>query len=276
MTSSVPKSAAELGEAIAARQPGLADTRWHTVDVVDATGSTNADLAARAGEPDLVGTVRITMNQTAGRGRRARVWSAPPGAQIAISAVLPVENQTEALGWLSLATGVAAAHGIGAATSVKPVLKWPNDVLVDGKKIAGILAEYVATDDGGIAVVGIGINTEMAADELPVDTATSLRIESGQPVDVAAVAVEYLRWLSAIDWPRDLDGLAEQYRQVCDTIGRRVRLILPDSEVVGTAVGVDHQGRIVLTADDGATITADDGATITAAAGDVVHLRPVQ
>lgn len=243
----------------------LSGAGWHRVEVVTSTGSTNADLAARASDPDIVGTVRITTDQTAGRGRRTRVWTAPAGGQVAISAVVAVGEHADRLGWLSLAAGVAAATGIEAATGVRPALKWPNDVLVGEKKVAGILAEFVTTPRGGIAIVGIGINTDMTADELPVPTATSLREETGARVDAASVAVEYLRALAHVPWPDDIAGLAADYRQRCVTIGRKVRLSLPDSEVVGMARDVDEQGRIV--------IDGDDGRGIAAAAGDVVHLR---
>lgn len=239
----------------------LSGSGWHRIEVVESTGSTNADLAARATDDDIVGTVRITTDQTAGRGRRTRVWSAPAGAQIAISAVVAVGDNADRLGWLSLATGIAAATGIEKATGLRPVLKWPNDVLIGERKTAGILAEYV----NGHAVVGIGINTNMSESDLPVPTATSLQVATGAPVDAAAVAIEYLRALAAVGWPDGIDDLARQYRQRCDTIGRAVRLELPDGEVTGTARDVDREGRIV--------IEAADGRTVTAAAGDVVHLR---
>ena len=249
-----------------ALQTELADTRWHRIEVVDATGSTNADLMARADEPGIVGTVRITTDQTAGRGRHARVWEAPRGTQVAISAVLPAGDAPDRLGWLSLATGTAAAHAIDRATGLSAVLKWPNDVLVDGKKVAGILAEYASAPGGGIVVVGIGINTEMSAEELPVPTATSLRIATGRAVDVAAVATEYLLALADQRWPDDIDAVAADYRDRCDTLGRRVRLALPgDKTIVGTAVDIDADGRIV--------VEDDHGHRTTAAAGDVTHLR---
>ncbi|MGC4934578.1 biotin--[acetyl-CoA-carboxylase] ligase [Gordonia sp. DT30] len=260
-----------LREAIEARGAELAGTIWRHVEVVDSTGSTNADLAARAEDPDIVGTVRITTDQTAGRGRRSRIWSAPPGAQLALSAVLPVGESAAKLGWLSLATGLATATAVYRHTGVRPALKWPNDVLIAERKIAGILAEYVSAPGGGIVIVGTGINTNLRTDELPVPTATSLRIEGGEPLaapDLAALAIEYLRALSEQGWPDHLDTIAAAYREHCDTLGRRVRLILPgDTEIIGQAVDIDDDGRIV--------IEQDGGQRFPAAAGDVVHLRPL-
>ncbi len=120
-----------------------------------------------------------------------------------------------------------------------------------------------------MAVIGTGLNTTMAADELPVPTATSLRLATGKDVPTTELAAAYLRALSELLdlWPHDVEGLAERYREDSDTIGRRVRLVLPgDDEVIGTATGVDASGRIVVDA---------DGRQVVAAAGDVTHLRPV-
>ncbi|MFW0784284.1 biotin--[acetyl-CoA-carboxylase] ligase [Gordonia sp. CPCC 206044] len=247
----------------------LAGTRWHTVEVVDATGSTNADLVARAGTDDIAGTVRITTDQTAGRGRHARVWSAPAGSQLAMSAAVAVGERTEHLGWLSLIAGLAATKAIEEVTGLRPTLKWPNDVLLEDRKVAGILSEYTPGVSGGVAVIGIGINTAMSADQLPVPTATSLSISTGRDVASTDVAAAFLRELSdlLVMWPDDVMSLAEAYRQRSDTMGRRVRLVLPgDDEVIGTATGVDSAGRIVVDA---------QGREVVAAAGDVTHLRRI-
>ena len=251
----------------------LTGTRWHRIEVVEATGSTNADLVSRAAGESVGGTVRITTDQTAGRGRHARTWTAPAGTQLAMSAALDVADHTEDLGWLSLLAGLAAVQGVDDAMGIRPTLKWPNDVLIDGKKVAGILSEYTRSEHaaggpGGVAVIGTGLNTTMAEDQLPVPTATSLRLATGRDVPLTELAASYLRALSELLdlWPHDLDGLAARYRDDSDTIGRRVRLVLPGNrEVVGTATGVDSSGRIVVDA---------DGEQVVAAAGDVTHLRP--
>ncbi|GAC69764.1 biotin--[acetyl-CoA-carboxylase] ligase [Gordonia soli] len=247
----------------------LADTRWTRVEAVDSTSSTNADLIGRAEESGLDGTVRLTTDQTAGRGRHARVWAAPAGGQLATSVVIAVGDNTAQLGWLSLLTGLATAEAIEEVIGVRPVLKWPNDVLLDDRKVAGILAEYARTPDGGIAVIGTGINTALTEEQLPVETATSLQLAVGHPVSAEDVAIAYLRALSSwlAWWPDRVDELVEAYRRRSDTIGRRVRLVLPgDRTVEGTATGVDAQGRILVDA---------DGERIVAAAGDVTHLRAI-
>ncbi|MEE3848777.1 biotin--[acetyl-CoA-carboxylase] ligase [Gordonia sp. LSe1-13] len=247
----------------------LAGTRWRDVEVVDSTGSTNADLITRAATDDVDGTVRLTTDQTAGRGRHTRQWVAPAGGQLAMSAALAVGDDTEHLGWLSLIAGLAAVEALDEVVGIRPTLKWPNDVLIDDRKVAGILSEYTRTPTGGLAVIGTGINTAMSADELPVPTATSLQISVGRAVSSTELAATFLRALGDLltHWPGDLDRLIGTYRDRSDTIGRRVKLALPgDLEVTGTAVGVDAMGRIVVDA---------DGREVVAAAGDVTHLRSV-
>lgn len=263
----------------------LRGTRWRVVEVIDATGSTNADLIERATEQGAAavdGVVRVTQDQTQGRGRHTRTWTAPRGSAVAISAAVAVGEHTQRLGWLSLLAGVAVANGVervvgaaGRADAVTVGLKWPNDVLVDvtgtdgaSSKVCGILSEYARVDGGGVAVIGIGINTDMTAEQLPVPTATSVGIVTGATVDAALLTEQVLASLSDLlaHWPDDIDAVIDAYRERSDTIGREVALILPDaSEVRGTAVGVDPDGRIV--------IEKSDGERVVAAAGDVTHLR---
>lgn len=246
----------------------LTDTRWHTIEVVESTGSTNADLIERAVGENVAGTVRLTTDQTAGRGRHTRVWAARPGGQIAMSAAVDAGTNTADLGWLSLIAGLAVARAVEAVTGVRPTLKWPNDVLIDDRKVSGILSEYSPTSHGGVAVIGVGVNTAMTEDQLPVPTATSLGIVTGGEVPVTELAAAYLRALSELltQWPDDVVGLSAAYRDRSDTIGRRVRVVLPgDKEIVGTATGIDSSGRIIVDT---------DGRAVVVAAADVTHLRP--
>ena len=254
-----------------------AETRWREIEVVEATGSTNADLVARATAGEAVdGAVLIAGHQRTGRGRHTRVWQTPPG-QLAVSAAVAVDaGHTAAVGWLSLLTGLAVRTAVGETTGVAVDLKWPNDVLAPeqtgggGRKVSGILCEFVpAPGGGGVAVIGTGLNLDLTAAQPPIETATCLRSLTGAPVDPTALAGAYLRSLSALlrRWPDGLDGLAADYRAASATLGRRVRLVLPgDREVIGRAVDVDDEGRIVVEGPDG---------PVTAAAGDVTHLRTV-
>lgn len=260
-----PPPSAELLTARLVRPGGP----WARVDVVAATGSTNADLAerARAGAPH--GTVLVTDDQTAGRGRLARTWSAPPGVSVATSVLLrpPASVGQGRWSWLPLMTGVAVAAGVRAVSGLAPELKWPNDVLVAGRKLCGLLAEVVRTPSGPAVVLGWGINVSMGADELPVPTATSLLLE-GAVVDKTALVAGVLDQLAPAYalWLDDPAALRAAYERDCATIGCEVRVELPRDElVVGTAVGVD---------DTGALRVRTPGGERAFAAGDVVHLRP--
>lgn len=247
-----------------------AGTYWRSIEVVAQTGSTNADLVARCAADDAVGHVLIADHQVAGRGRHGRVWSSPAGAQLAMSAAVGSGGAAAAgvLGWLPLLTGVAAVRAIRTVTGVDAVLKWPNDVLVDGSKVAGILAE-LAHGTHPAVVIGLGINTGLTVADLPVPTATSLNLHTDTPVDRSALAGAVLAELAdgVRSWPDDIAALTAAYREVCATIGARVRMELPgDRSIVGTARDVDAFGRIVVLADGESEPTA-------LAAGDVTHLR---
>ncbi len=248
----------------------LADpARWPSVEVVDSTGSTNADLAeaARAGRV-APGAVLVSWHQGKGRGRLDRVWTAPPGTSAAVSLLVDVADVVPArLPWLSLAAGVAVSSGVEAASGLRPVLKWPNDVLLGGRKLCGILAERTDTPHGPRVVLGMGINLSQRAEELPVPGATSLAL-SGAQVDRFEVVARVLGALAEVlDRWRDGDpALVQGYRERCDTLGREVVVHLPGGQrAVGRAVDVDPDGRLVVAA---------DGTRTAYAVGDVVHLRP--
>lgn len=252
----------------------LAPDGW-AVEVLPEAGSTNALAAerARAGAPE--GTVVVTEHQTAGRGRLDRTWTTPPRAALTFSTVLrPATVPQAAWPWLPLLTGVAVVRGLAPA-GVAAGLKWPNDVLVGDRKLAGLLVERVETPTGPAAVVGIGLNASTTADELPVATATSVALETGAAVDrtallgslLAALAGEYAAWRAAPGTDEPGGGsLRASYAAACTTVGRRVRVHLPgDQELVGEAVGVDASGRLEVAGPDG---------VVAVGAGDVVHVRP--
>ena len=162
--------------------------------MVASTGSTNADLLARGG-PE--GQVLVAEEQTAGRGRAGRTWVSVPGASLTFSVLLrPASVPPSARGWLPLLTGVAVAAAVRSAAGVAAVLKWPNDVLVGDRKLAGILAEQSPTGDA--VVVGVGLNVATPQDALPVSPAglpaTSLLVE-GADVAREPLLVEILRSL---------------------------------------------------------------------------------
>lgn len=245
---------------------------YSSLEVVDATGSTNADLLARAGDPDADRSVLIAEFQDHGRGRHSRTWEAPPQSQIALSVLLAMPGvESAALGWLPLLTGVAVVDALRDTAGVKAELKWPNDVLIDGRKVAGILAEVARTGPDPMVVVGFGINVSLRADELPVPHATSLTLAGAAVTDRTTLVRAVLRALAQrwTAWQRagwDVTDLAADYRERCATLGARVRAELPGGrQVIGVADDVDATGRLLIT-DDAGTRTA-------VSAGDVTHLR---
>ena len=248
--------------------PGRPLTR---LDVVETTGSTNADLLARhsAGE-DIDGAVLIAEHQSAGRGRNGRAWSTPPRSQIALSVGIAARDvPTTAWGWVPLLTGVAVVEAIRATTGVDANLKWPNDVLVGEGKLAGILAEVAAPDP--VIVVGLGLNVTLTAEEAPDPRATSLLMLGSTMLDRSALLDAVLAELTVrIDRWRYAGGpdatLVADYRRRSVTLGTRVRALLPgDREIIGVATDLDESGQLSI----------DTGAqTVTVSAGDITHLRP--
>lgn len=244
---------------------------WRRLDVVAETGSTNADLAARARTGDEAGSVLLTDYQSAGRGRLGRTWTAPAGSSIAMSVLVQPDGvATSRWTWLPLLAGLAVVEALRRVADVPAVLKWPNDVLIEERKVCGILAERVETATGPACVLGIGLNVHLTEAELPVPTATSLAVATPERVPHRdTVVVTVLRALELLfrHWESsDLDGdFAASYLDRSDTIGRRVRVVLSADRVVeGTAQGIDREGRLVVLTDSGAQ---------TFGAGDVVHLR---
>jgi BirA family transcriptional regulator, biotin operon repressor / biotin---[acetyl-CoA-carboxylase] ligase len=250
---------------------------WTRLDLVASTGSTNADLLARAAaEPaGPEGQVLVAEEQTAGRGRLGRSWSSVPGEALTFSVLLrPVTVPADRRGWLPLLTGVAVVAAVRSVSGVAASLKWPNDVLVGERKLAGILAEQ-APDESAV-VIGTGLNVATAADSLPVSPsglrATSLLAE-GAAVSradlLAAVLDEFERRYAAFRADPDpvRTGLLAEYRGLCATLGQTVRAELPLGRVLtGTAAGVDAGGRLLIAERPG-------GPPVPVSAGDVVHVR---
>ncbi|MGW1727746.1 biotin--[acetyl-CoA-carboxylase] ligase [Streptomyces sp. NPDC002306] len=250
---------------------------WTEVEVVSHTGSTNSDLVARAVDGKLAeGAVLVAEEQSAGRGRLERQWSAPARSGLFFSVLLrPSDVPLARWGWLPLLTGVAVATGLARAAGVDTALKWPNDLLVtvgdEERKAGGILAER-AGDDG--VVIGIGINVTLGARELPVPQAGSLALAGALTTDrdpllravLRSLEDWYGRW-RAVEGDPVASGLQETYAAGCATLGRTVRAELPgDRSIVGEAVAVDGDGRLVL--------ATDDGVQEPVGAGDIIHLRP--
>jgi BirA family biotin operon repressor/biotin-[acetyl-CoA-carboxylase] ligase len=248
---------------------------WRSVEVTPVTGSTNADLLARAagGEPE--GAVLVAEQQNAGRGRLGRAWVSPPRAALTFSVLLrPTPVPRARLGWLPLLAGVAVAAAVRDVTGVDAQLKWPNDVLAGPGKLAGILAEAA----GDAVVVGIGVNVSTESAEFPPPgpgalPATSLLMQGSPSLDrerllagiLAGLERSYLTWSQFLGDP-ERSGLRAEYTRLCATLGRRVRVELPGGRALdGLAAGVDADGRLL--------VSVPPEADLPVAAGDIVHLR---
>ena len=259
---------------------------WHRVEVVESTGSTNADLLARARDGEPEGTVLVTEHQQAGRGRMGRTWITPPRAALTFSLLVRPETVPPARrGWLPLLTGVAVTEAITEVTDVPATLKWPNDVLSAQGKLAGILAEAA----GDAIVVGIGLNVSTEAAELPdrgpgALPAASLLTAGAKPGTLGrdrlllaildAFERRYLAWRAAAG-DQDRSGVRAAYVARSGTIGRQVRAELPGGQALsGSAVGVDADGRLLVRPSAGTSFAGISSAgTVPVAAADVVHLR---
>jgi BirA family biotin operon repressor/biotin-[acetyl-CoA-carboxylase] ligase len=258
-----------LHELVASTRFG--DIRW--LETVDSTNRWGRD-AALGGAPD--GLVVVADHQAAGRGRLGRTWDSPPGAGLLVSLVLRPEHLgADRLHLLTATVGLAALDACTAVGGFTPELKWPNDLLVGGRKLAGILAEVVAAPERvsgefseelaaplrPAVVVGLGLNLTAAP-----PGAISAADAGGRHVDRDGLL---LGLLQAVDrryghWAE----VAAEYRSRCATVGRRVRIdALDGSARTGRATGVDDGGRLVVVFDG-------DAGEVAVSAGDVVHLRP--
>jgi BirA family transcriptional regulator, biotin operon repressor / biotin---[acetyl-CoA-carboxylase] ligase len=240
------------------------------IRVFDCVASTNDILkrAAREGAPE--GTVALAAVQTAGRGRHGRVWVSPPGNLFLSILVRPADPALLTL--LPLAAGVAVAEALESC-GASSRLKWPNDVLAGGRKLAGILAE--ATSESGrldAVVIGIGANVNVAREALPEDlreTATSLRDESGraQPMEQVAAAV-LSRWAVCYHALQiDRRGVRDAWRALSiDWWGRPIELLSGDRRIAGVPRDIDETGALV--------IETPDGARVAMLSGEARELRP--
>lgn len=250
-----------------------ATPNWAHVEVLDTTGSTNADVKhlAEQGAPDR--TAVVASNQTSGRGRLARQWEAPANSSIALSALFrPLGLTPTQLGLLPLACGLAVVDMIVEGAGISPDrvgLKWPNDVLLDGRKVCGILVEAASLAPAAL-VPGIGVNVDLTKDELPVPHAISLAMAGAPCLDRNVLTAALLNALHRreLQWRNDTAGMLRDYRAVCLTLGTAVRAELPDgSTLVGTATDIRSDGEL--------QVTSVDGVRHVVAAGDVSHVRAV-
>ncbi len=245
---------------------------WREIEVLAESPSTNAVVVERARAGQDQGLVVVAEHQTSGRGRLDRIWVTPPRAALTVSFLLIPEGVP--IGrwpWLSLLAGIAVSEAVRRVAEVNSELKWPNDVLVAHRKVAGILVERVERRAAPAAVVGIGLNVSSSRAELPVPAATSLALEGAVTLDRSVILREMLRSFAALylQWQAErgdpAGGLSASYVRRCATLGRMVRVELPTGEQVhGEATGIDADGHLQVRTATGLE---------TLGAGDVVHVR---
>ena len=279
-----------LNRGALADQDFLSATGIAKLVVVDSTGSTNADLLRSVAVepkswPDL--SVLTAEYQTAARGRLDRRWEAPPLSSVSVSIVLrPVNAQGRPLpaqcySWLSLLAALALRETLLETAGIPAELKWPNDVLVRGRKIAGILAQLGPMVEGSAppVILGTGLNVSLSSAELPVPTATSVALEQPVTMDRTLLLKSYLSHFAVLyrsfcnadgDPAAGMAGgpsLHKRVEAVLVTLGKQVKAQLPgDHEIIGHATRLDDYGSLLVV--DGA------GHEHVVTAGDVVHLRP--
>lgn len=257
--------------------------------VVAEAGSTSTELLARlaADAAWADGGLLVAEHQRAGRGRGGHTWTTPAGTAVTMSLAVRPGVPRASWGWLPLLAGLGVVRGLSVATGLTAALKWPNDVLLPApagaeelpgwglhRKAVGILAE--ATPAGDAVVLGIGVNVAQTVAELPVPSATSLRLSGAPSADRTAVLVAVVREVCAVlaRWRRaggdvGAAGLDAEVARVCRTLGSEVGATLPDgSQARGTAVRIDPDGALVL--------RGADGAERRLLAGDVRHVRPTR
>lgn len=252
------------------------------------TTSTNADALLALQQPSATptphGSVFLTECQTAGRGRRGRTWHSPPQGNIYTSViVLPAAGTTRVgpwLSWIPLFAALATADALVAATGLPISVKWPNDLLVERKKIGGILCEQTSRPDKTIAVViGIGLNINAPLDSFPEELkagATTLAAEAGRLVDRAALLTElFLRLEQRLDGllTDGPTGMIDEYTQRCSTLGRTVRVSLEQERIVegvAESIGPDGCLRIRVSSD---SAQPPSPSLLEVRSAEVVHLR---
>lgn len=239
-------------------------TRWMGQNCIylDTVDSTNnyAKRLAEEGAPD--GTLVIADLQTGGKGRRGRSWTAAKGTNVMMTVLVRPKVRPEHASRLTLLMAMAVADGIRKVTGLDAGIKWPNDVVVNGKKVCGILTEMnTEVDYINYVVIGTGINVNQEPEDFPEeirDTAGSLYAELGKRVcraELTACVIEALEnYYEIFLKTEDLSALYRKYNEICVNCGHEIRVLEPGSEYTGTTDGINEKGELVVKKPDG-TVT---------------------
>ncbi len=224
------------------------------LELREQTTSTNADAFRLAEEGAVEGTVVIAESQSGGKGRRGRIWASPPLANLYCSIILKPDIMPQGAPQLTFLSAVAVARAIELTTPLLPEIKWPNDLLISGKKVAGLLNEMSAeTDAVNFVILGIGVNLNMTGEQFPADLpypATSLKLESGVAVDrsrFAGVMLHELDRLYDEFCRRGFGPIREEWQRRCNANGRQLLVTDSGAEPVrGDFAGIDGDGALLL------------------------------
>jgi len=238
-------------------------------DEVESTNS-KANELLKQGYPS--GTVVIADRQTKGKGRLGRTWISPSGKNLYMSIALKPNIPPKYATVLTLTSVVACTTALRRYTDIPVMIKWPNDMLVDDKKVGGILTEMkIEGEKIKSAVVGIGINVNMTEQDMPdeiKEIASSLKICKGEDFSRGLLAVEIIKefdkWYQLLE-RRQRKTIIDRWMQLSGTIGRQVKIVLTDRELIATAEAIDEEGRLI--------VKLSDGTYEKICAGDVTLLR---
>jgi len=228
------------------------------IRVFEQTTSTNDVIEKLARDGVREGVVVFAESQTKGRGRLGRKWISPERKGLWFSVLLRPDLRPQETTQLTVAAATALRRAIQSETGLKPEIKWPNDILIGGKKVAGILTELSAElDKVRHVILGIGVDVNLSASELPVElkkTATSLKIESGETISRAELAVAVLRELDG-DYSRvcarKFGALADEWERNCTTIGKNVTVQIGNRKIRGHAESLDDAGALLVRTEHG-------------------------
>lgn len=235
------------------------NTKWagHPLHFYQELGSTNIQAKLEAEEGAAEGTLVMADMQTAGRGRRGRSWSSPAGVNLYFTLILKPSYGVERASGVTLVMALAVAAGIREASGVRAEIKWPNDIVVNGRKVCGILTE-MSVERNVIRYVVIGVGVNVGLQEFPreaADTATSLQAECGREISKDSltenIMAAFERYYENYLRQGDLSGVLTEYDSLLVNRGKKVRVLDPKGEYQGLALGINDRGELLVEREDG-------------------------
>ena len=241
-------------------------TAWagNTCLCFECLDSTQEYAKTLAKKENVHGILICAEEQTAGKGRRGRVWTSPKGTAIYMSLCLEPKMQPDRVAGLTLVMALAAAMGIREAVGVDTQIKWPNDLVVNGKKVCGILTEMIFKEDGYVVIIGTGINvnTDTFPEEIR-ETATSLKLELGKEIEKETIIVSVMKYFEIFyeqyEKSEDFSLLKESYEEILANKDQNVRVLDPKGAYEGVAKGINDAGNLIVVREDGSKVEIDSG-----------------